>query len=307
MMSRMNQIKSGYVTIIGKPNVGKSTLMNQLLGERLSIISSKPQTTRKRILGILNGSEYQVIFLDTPGILTPNYMLQEKFLDFVRLSVRDADVIIVMIDMGNDKNAANTLSDEIVSKVLSNPKQKKLAVLNKADLSNEGEIKKLIEKLEGIKTFDSVIPVSAKENYNTEAVFDTIINLLPVGPRYYPEDQLTDEPERFFVTEIIREKIFELYRDEIPFSTEVEIEDFKERSKGKDFVLASIIVEKNTQKGIIIGNKGEMIKRVGENAREAIELFLQRPVFLELHVKVKSKWRSNPQMLRRFGYDLPND
>lgn len=307
MMSRMNQIKSGYVTIIGKPNVGKSTLMNQLLGERLSIISSKPQTTRKRILGILNGSEYQVIFLDTPGILTPNYMLQEKFLDFVRLSVRDADVIIVMIDMGNDKNAANTLSDEIVSKVLSNPKQKKLAVLNKADLSNEGEIKKLIEKLEGIKTFDSVIPVSAKENYNTEAVFDTIINLLPVGPRYYPEDQLTDEPERFFVTEIIREKIFELYRDEIPFSTEVEIEDFKERSKGKDFVLASIIVEKNTQKGIIIGNKGEMIKRVGENAREAIELFLQRPVFLELHVKVKSKWRSNPQMLRRFGYDLPKD
>lgn len=303
----MNKIKSGYVTIIGKPNVGKSTLMNQLLGERLSIISSKPQTTRKRILGILNGSEYQVIFLDTPGILTPNYMLQEKFLDFVRSSVRDADIIIVMIDMGNDKQAVNTLSDEIVSKVLSNPKQKKLAVLNKADLSNEGEIKKLIEKLEGIKTFDSVIPVSAKENYNTEAVFDTIINLLPVGPRYYPEDQLTDEPERFFVTEIIREKIFELYRDEIPFSTEVEIEDFKERSKGKDFVLASIIVEKNTQKGIIIGNKGEMIKRVGKNAREAIELFLQRPVFLELHVKVKSKWRSNPQMLRRFGYDLPND
>jgi len=307
MMSSMSQTKSGYVTIIGKPNVGKSTLMNQLLGERLSIISSKPQTTRKRILGILNGNDYQVIFLDTPGILTPNYMLQEKFLDFIRISVRDADIIIVMIDMSNDKNAENTLSDEIVSKVLSNPKQKKLAVLNKADLSNEGQIKKLIEKLEGIKTFDSVIPISAKEKYNVEAVSDAIINLLPAGPKYYPEDQLTDEPERFFVAEIIREKIFELYRDEIPFSTEVEIEDFKERSKGKDFVAASIIVEKKSQKGIIIGNKGDMIKRVGENAREAIELFLQREVFLELHVKVKSNWRSDPQMLRRFGYDFPKD
>jgi len=307
MMSFMSQTKSGYVTIIGKPNVGKSTLMNQLLGERLSIISSKPQTTRKRILGILNGEDYQVIFLDTPGILTPNYMLQEKFLDYIRISVRDADIIIVMIDMGNDKNAENTLSDEIVSKVLSNPKQKKLAVLNKADLSNEGEIKKLIDKLEGMNTFDSVLPVSAKESYNIEAVSDTIKNLLPNGPKYYPDDQLTDEPERFFVAEIIREKIFELYRDEIPFSTEVEIEDFKERSKGKDFVLASVIVEKQTQKGIIIGNKGEMIKKVGEIAREAIELFLQRPVYLELHVKVKSKWRSNPQMLRRFGYDLPKD
>jgi len=303
----MSQIKSGYVTIIGKPNVGKSTLMNQLLGERLSIISSKPQTTRKRILGILNGEKHQVIFLDTPGILTPNYRLQEKFLDYIRISMRDADIIIVMIDMGNDKRAENTLSDKIVSKVLLDAKQKKLAVLNKADLSNEIEIKKLIDKLEGLKTFDSVIPISAKENYNIEAVTDTIINLLPLGPRYYPEDQLTDEPERFFVAEIIREKIFELYRDEIPFSTEVEIEEFKERTKGKDFISASIIVERQTQKGIIIGNKGEMIKRVGENARKAIELFLQRDVFLELHVKVKSKWRSSPQMLRRFGYDLPKD
>lgn len=307
MTGGMNKIKSGYVTIIGKPNVGKSTLMNQLLGERLSIISSKPQTTRKRILGILNGKEYQVIFLDTPGILTPNYMLQEKFLDYIRLSVKDADIIIVMIDMGNDKNGANTLSDDIVSKVIGDPKQKKIAVLNKADLSSEAEIKELMDKLDAGDKFDSVIPVSALENYNTKAVTDTIIDLLPEGPRYYPEDQLTDEPERFFVTEIIREKIFELYRDEIPFSTEVEIEEFKERSKGKDYVLASIIVEKQTQKGIIIGNKGEMIKKVGEVAREAIELFLQRPVYLELHVKVKSKWRSNPQMLRRFGYDLPKD
>ncbi len=281
--------------------------MNQLLGERLSIISSKPQTTRKRILGILNGKDFQVIFLDTPGILTPNYMLQEKFLDYVRVSVRDADIIIVMIDMGNDKNGDNTISDDIVSKVLSNKKQKKIAVLNKADLSNEIEIKNLIDKLEEQKIFDAVIPVSALENYNVETVSDTIIKLLPSGPRYYPEDQLTDEPERFFVTEIIREKIFELYRDEIPFSTEVEIEDFKERAKGKDYVSASVIVEKQRQKGIIIGNKGEMIKRVGEMAREAIELFLQRPVFLELHVKVRSKWRSNPQMLKRFGYDLPKD
>jgi GTP-binding protein Era len=303
----MSQIKSGYVTIIGKPNVGKSTLMNQLLGERLSIISSKPQTTRKRILGILNDKEYQVIFLDTPGILTPNYMLQEKFIDYIRLSVRDADIIIVMIDMDSDKNGEKTLSDEIVAGVLSNPKQKRIAVLNKADLSNETEIKNLMGKLEDMKTFDSVIPVSAAENYNIKTVIDTIIDLLPAGPRYYPEDQLTDEPERFFVTEIIREKIFELYRDEIPFSTEVEIEDFKERTKGKDYVSASIIVEKQSQKGIIIGHKGEMIKRVGEKAREAVELFLQRPVFLELHVKVKNKWRSNPGMLRRFGYDFPKD
>jgi GTP-binding protein Era len=303
----MSKIKSGYVTIIGKPNVGKSTLMNQLLGERLSIISSKPQTTRKRILGILNGKDYQVIFLDTPGILTPNYMLQEKFLDYIRISVSDADIVIVMIDMGNDNTGKNTLSDNIVGRVLKNTNQKKIAVLNKVDLSNESETKILIDKIERMNTFSSVIPVSAKENYNIELVRDTIINLLPEGPRYYPEEQITDEPERFFVTEIIREKIFELYRDEIPFSTEVEIEDFKERSKGKDYVSASIIVEKQTQKGIIIGNKGEMIKKVGEFAREAIELFLQRPVYLELHVKVKSKWRSNPQMLRRFGYDTPRE
>jgi GTP-binding protein Era len=296
--------KSGYVTIIGKPNVGKSTLMNELLGERLSIITSKPQTTRKRVLGILTEEEYQIIFLDTPGILDPSYLLQEKLLQYIEISVNDADILVVIIDMSYERNAEETFEDELVSRVLKNPHIKKIAVLNKIDVTDKTKIDQLTNAIETRNIFDHVIPISALKKFNIETLKNAIVDLLPIGPKYYPDDQITDEPERFFVSEIIREKVFLTYKEEIPFSTEVVIDEFKENENRKDFISASIIVERDSQKPIIIGKKGDAIKKVGKYAREAIEIFLQREVYLELHVKVKSKWRSNPNLLKSFGYNI---
>lgn len=278
--------------------------MNALLGERLSIITNKPQTTRKRILGITSGENYQVIFLDTPGILNPSYTLQEKFIDHVNYAVSDADLLLVMIDMENDSNGKKTFNDELVSKILREHPVPKICLLNKIDLSSEKIVNDLMEKAAG---FDEVIPLSAKEGYNIDKVFHTVLDLLPEGPKFYPDDQLTDENERFFVAEIIREKIFELYKDEVPYSVEVLIDEFKEREKGKDYISASIVVERDSQKPIIIGKRGEYIKKLGKVAREAIDDFLQRPVYLELFVKVRKKWRNNPGMLKSFGYDIPKD
>ncbi|MFH1196731.1 MAG: GTPase Era [bacterium] len=299
--------KCGYVTIIGRPNAGKSTLMNVLLGERLSIITSKPQTTRKRILGILDKPEYQIIFLDTPGILNPEYLLQEKMLDHVFLSVKDADVLLFMIDISDDPTGSLSFDNESVQKIMKTQKCKKILLINKIDLSNEATVNKLMEKFREEKQFDEVIPISAMQNFNIEKVVDVITANIPEYPKLYPEDQLTDQPERFFVSEIIREKIFELYREEVPYSCEVMIEDFKERESGKDYISASIIVERDSQKPIIIGKNAEMIKKLGQISRQAVEEFLQRSVYLELNVKVKPKWRSNPQMLKNFGYSLDND
>ncbi len=296
--------KSGYVTIIGKPNVGKSTLMNELLGERLSIITSKPQTTRKRVLGILTEGNHQVIFLDTPGILDPAYLLQEKLLEYIERSINDADILIVIIDMSDNKDINETLEDELVSRVLQGRDIRKIAVLNKIDLSTKDEIDKSTSLLESREVFDFVVPLSALKKFNVATLKQFIFENLPPGPKYYPDDQLTDEPERFFVSEIIREKVFENYKEEIPFSTEITIDEFKERENRKDFISASIIVERDSQKPIIIGKKGEAIKKVGKYAREAIEKFLQREVFLELHVKVRSKWRSNENLLKSFGYNI---
>jgi GTP-binding protein Era len=281
--------------------------MNALIGERLSIITNKPQTTRKRILGILTAENSQIIFLDTPGILNPEYLLQERMLEYVFQSVKDSDVILVIIDVDSDPTGSKTFSDERVKKVLKENSTKKILLLNKIDLSNQPDIEKLISQYSEKSNFEKVIPISAKEGFNLENVIDAIVELLPEHPKYFPEDQITDENERFFVTEIIREKVFERYREEIPYSTEILIEEFIERENAKDYVSAVIVVEKETQKPIILGAKGEAIKKLGEVARKEIEKFLQREIYLELRVKVREKWRSNPNLLKNFGYNTENE
>jgi GTPase len=299
--------KAGYVSIIGKPNVGKSTLMNSLIGGKISIVTSKPQTTRKRIIGILSEEDYQVVFLDTPGILNPEYLLQEKMLSYIYASAKDSDIILFMIDMGSDPTGSKTFDNEKTNEILGYEKIKKILVLNKIDLSNKEQIDKTISEMEGKNIFEKIIPISAGKKFNTESVMDAIIELLPEHPKYYSDDQLSDENERFFVSEILREKILELYHDEVPFSTEVLIEEFKERESSKHYIRASIIVERESQKPIILGAKGSAIKRLGQVARKAIEEFLQHPVYLELFVKVKEKWRSDPNMLKSFGYDTNDE
>jgi len=300
-------IRSGFVSIIGKPNVGKSTLMNALIGEKLSITTNKPQTTRKRILGILSAENYQVIFLDTPGILEPEYLLQEKMLNFVFSSVRDSDVVLFMIDVKADPTGEHTLLDKTVTEILGDKTAKKVLLLNKIDLSSQTAIEKLMSDLSAKNIFEKIIPISAEKQFNLASVIDAIVEYLPEHPKYYPDDQLSDENERFFVSEIIREKIFEYYREEIPYSTEVLIEEFKERENVKDFISAAIVVEKESQKPIILGAKGESVKKIGQISREAIEKFLQHEVYLELRVKVRDKWRSNPNMLKSFGYTPPDE
>jgi GTPase len=296
--------KSGFVTIIGKPNVGKSTLLNAMLGEKLSIATSKPQTTRKKILGILSTEDYQIIFLDTPGILNPEYLLQERMLDIVFQSVKDSDLLLVLIDMDNDPDGSKTFGDERIDRILKDESLKKVLVLNKIDISKQETVELLVESVVSKKCFEKIIPISAIKNVNVQSVIELILDFIPEHPKFYPDDQLSDENERFFVSEMIREKIFELYREEIPYSTEVEIEEFAERENRKDYIRAAIIIERDSQKPIIIGDKGSSIKRLGKISREAIESFLQREVYLELFVKVKEKWRSNPNMLNRFGYKV---
>lgn len=295
-------IKSGYVAILGLPNAGKSTLMNALLKQKLSITTHKPQTTRKRILGILSSEDYQVIFLDTPGILKPGYLLQEKMMEWVNDSIKDADVIVLIIDVASDPEGELTLKNEFVIEQVLKRNKPKILLLNKIDLTTQENVKRLIAKFEETKNFSKVIPIAATLNFNISDVFNTTLELLPEGPKYYPDDNIADENERFFVAEIIREKVFELYKEEIPYSTEVLVNEFKEREDKKDFIQADIIVEKESQKGIIIGKGGTAIKKLGLDARKTIEDFLQREVFLELRVKVKSKWRSDEKMLKMFGY-----
>ena len=294
--------KSGFVSIVGKPNVGKSTLMNALIGEKLSIITNKPQTTRKKILGILSDENYQIIFQDTPGILNPAYLLQERMLDYVFQSVKDSELILFIIDISEDPTGTQTLDDERVAKILSEAQTKKILLVNKIDLSNQNVVENFIKELSAKNIFEKIIPISATEGFNLSSVTEAILEFLPEHPKYFPDDQLSDENERFFVSEIIREKIFELYRDEIPYSTEIIIAEFKERENAKDYISAEIVVEKDTQKPIILGAKGDAIKRLGQDARQAIEKFLQHEVYLELRVKVREKWRSNPTMLKSFGY-----
>ncbi len=297
------KIKTGYAAIIGKPNAGKSTLLNALLGQKLSIVNKKPQTTRKRILGILSEENFQVIFLDTPGILEPAYLLQKKMMESVTQSVTDADIIIFIMDVSQKISENETLINSLLEK---NTKPV-ILVLNKIDLSDQDKIQSLINSFNTTGKYKSVIPVSASKNFNVDSVKNEIINLLPEGPKLYPDDSISDANERFFVSEIIREKILELFQDEVPYSCEVQIVDFKEREDRKDFIQAEIIVERDSQKIIIVGKQGEAIKKIGKKSREEIEKFLEREVYLDLRVKVRKKWRSDEKMLKQFGYDQPDE
>ena len=289
--------KAGFVGIIGKPNVGKSTLMNRLVGEGLSIVTHKAQTTRHRIKGILNTEDYQIVFSDTPGLLEPHYLLQEKMMDFVKATLEDADAVLFISDL------SEAYMDEAIIDKLSAVKAPLIVVLNKIDLSTQDEINKLVhgwkKKLKPL----AVIPVSALKKFNTEKIIEAIVELLPEAPPYFPKDSLSDANERFFVSEIIREKIMLHYQQEIPYSAEVIVEAFKDEEKIVK-IAATIFVERDSQKGILIGKAGEDIKRIGVEARIDIEKFLGKKVFLELFVKVEKEWRKNENKLRRFGYSL---
>jgi len=298
-------IKSGYTAILGLPNAGKSTLLNALLGQKLSIVTSKPQTTRKRILGILSSENYQVIFLDTPGIINPEYLLQEKMMEAVNESLKDADLVILIADVLADGD--NMLRNEFIGENILNGRKPVLLLLNKIDLLEQDKVKLLISKYELQGSFKKVIPVSALLNFNIEEVLNSIIESLPEGPKYYPDDIVAEESERFFVSEIVREKIFEFYKEEIPYSTEVIVPEFKEREADKYYILAEIMVEKESQKGIIIGKQGAAIKKLGLEARKDIEDFLQHEVYLELRVKVRNKWRTDEKQLKSFGYIKPKE
>jgi len=298
-------MKSGYTAILGLPNAGKSTLLNALLGQKLSIVTSKPQTTRKRILGILSAENYQVIFLDTPGIIKPEYLLQEKMMDSVNESLKDADIIILIVDVS--AGADYFLKNEFIEDNILKGRKPVLLLLNKIDLLEQEKVKLLIGKYELQSSFKKVIPVSALLNFNIEEVRNSIIEFLPEGPKYYPDDIVAEENDRFFVSEIVREKIFEQYKEEIPYSTEVIVTEFKEREADKYYILAEIIVEKESQKGIIIGKQGAAIKKLGLEARKDIEDFLQHEVYLELRVKVKTKWRTDEKQLKSFGYIKPKE
>jgi GTPase len=300
-------MKAGYATIIGLPNAGKSTLLNAMLGQKISIVTKKPQTTRKRILGILSGDDYQVVFIDTPGILKPNYLLQERMMSYINMSVNDADVILLLLDMENDPMGEKLMQNDFVKQLMERNNLPKLLLLNKIDKSNELIMNKITSRLENNTKLNKIIPISALLSANVNEVINSLKEFLPEHQKFYPEDIVSDENERFFVSEIIREKIFEIYKEEIPYSTEVLIADFKEQESRKDLISAEIVVERESQKGIIIGKKGLAIKELGEKSRKEIELFLDRQVFLELRVKVRNQWRSDEIMLKSFGYTRDKD
>ena len=290
--------KSGFVNIIGNPNVGKSTLMNQLVGEKLSIITSKAQTTRHRIMGVVNGDDFQIVYSDTPGILKPNYKLQEKMMKFVRGAITDADVLLYVTDTVEE----STRSAEIIEKVRLS-QIPTIVVINKVDLTTPEKLIALVEKWQALLPDAIIAPCSAKENFNVEGVFNLILERIPEGEPFYPKDTLTDKTLRFFASEIIREKILLNYDKEIPYSCEIAIEAYKEEPT-IDRISATIYVARTSQKGIIIGHRGEKLKKVGQAARLDLEAFLGKKVFLELYVKVQEDWRNNDSQLRRFGYEL---
>jgi len=288
--------RSGFVNILGNPNVGKSTLMNVLVGERLSVITPKAQTTRHRIMGIISGDDYQIVYSDTPGILNPKYRLQAAMMKSVESALDDADLIVYVTDVIESVSK----HEQQLERILSSPVQK-IIVVNKIDLTTQPVLESIVSRWSEMAPGVPVLPVSAINNFNTGQLMKEILARLPVGPPYFPKDQLTDRYERFFVSEIIRGKIFENYQKEIPYSVEVEIESFTEDTSITR-ISAVIYVARESQKGIIIGRGGSMLKRVGTGARKDIEDFLNRKVFLELFVKVARDWRDSPRMLKKFGY-----
>jgi len=293
----MGEHKAGFVNIIGNPNVGKSTLMNAFVGEKLSIITSKAQTTRHRILGIVNGDDFQVILSDTPGIIKPAYELQNSMMGFVKTAFEDADVLLYMVEIGEKALKDQHFFDKIKSTNIP-----VLLLLNKIDGASQELLEEQVQYWQAELPFVEIHPISALNNFNVKGVFERIIELLPEAHPYYPKDQLTDKPERFFVNETIREKILMHYKKEIPYSVEIETEEFLEDD---DIIRmrAVIMVERDSQKGIIIGHKGSALKRVGIEARKDLEKFFGKQVHIELYVKVNKNWRSNARQLKRFGYN----
>jgi GTP-binding protein Era len=289
--------KCGYVTIVGKPNVGKSTLMNSFFGQKIAIVSPKPQTTRHRILGILTGEDHQIIFLDTPGLLKPKYQLQEAMVQAAQKSIRDADLLLVMISALklNDR-------DEQIIDSLREVSATKLLLINKIDLIKKALLLPIMDRFRKKEMFREIVPISALRHEGLDLLHSLILKYLPENPPLYPEDMLSDGSERFFVAEIVREQIFFYYGDEIPYATAVHIETFQERPGEKDFIKAVITVEHSSQKGILIGKKGEALKKIGSLARSNIEQFLGRPVYLELEVRVRKKWRKKSVYVRSLGY-----
>lgn len=298
-MEEQKDHRAGYVAIVGEPNVGKSTLMNALLNQKLSIVTSKPQTTRQRVLGILSLDNAQVIFLDTPGLLRPKYLLHEKMIEFAESALLDSDIILVLTEVSRGSELPEPVESAVIRFV---GKKKIVLVLNKVDTIHRDKALPLIEQFSKRGAFSDIVPVSALRGENLDELLRTILKELPIHPPFYPPDIASEQPERFFVAELIREKIFEQFREEIPYSAAVDIVEFKEREQGKTYINADIIVERESQKGILIGKKGSALKDVGQRARVDIEHFLGRPVYLDLHVKVRENWRQNEGWLKRLGY-----
>ena len=288
---------SGFVPIIGAPNAGKSTLLNALLGQKISIVTAKPQTTRNRITGIYTKDDVQIVFVDTPGMLDPKYKLQQFMSREIETSVIESDIIILVIDINKYDRESFSALYNTYNKLYGN--HKIFCVINKIDLVRKEQVLPVIKDISENFRVDEIIPVSAVKGFNIEELLKTIIKYLPEGDFYFESDILTSQPEKFFVAEIIRQNILRQFKDEIPFSVHIDIEEFKERETGKDFIRASVIVERETQKAIIIGESGNKIKRLGELSRKAIEEFLQRPVYLELFAKVRKDWKNDEDFLKK--------
>ncbi|MBI1806551.1 MAG: GTPase Era [Ignavibacteria bacterium] len=305
-MGKLNDVngphfRAGYVAIIGEPNVGKSTLMNSLIGQKISIVTNKPQTTRHKILGILSRDDYQLIFLDTPGLLQPKYLLHRAMMKSAFSAIDDADIILLMIDVTKPKTKEDT-GHNIALKALERSHKPLYLILNKIDLVKKADLVPLISNFGQRCSFKNVFPISALNLDGTEGVLKALVSELPEHPPYYPLDIVSEHSERFFVGEIIREKIFEIFREEVPYSTTVDVIDYKEQEGRKDLINAEIYVERASQKSMLIGKQGSALKRIGERARKDIEAFLGRKVYLELHVKVREKWREKAAWLKRLGY-----
>lgn len=304
------EFRAGYVALVGRPNAGKSTLLNALLGQKLSIVSSKPQTTRHRIVGILSKPGFQAVFLDTPGMIDPKYLLQNFMMKSVHSALRDADLVVLLIDASEEPparkpSAQKESGEDALAARITAPV---ILVMNKADIAPEQRMRAIAQRAaSGPHPPVKILEISALRQTGLDALKREIVARLPVHPPYYPDDSMSDRNERFFVAEIIREKVFECYREEIPYSTSVRILAFEEKKGRKDRIEAEICVERESQKGILIGVKGAALKKAGELARKDIEQFLDRPVFLELRVKVREKWRDDQVWLKRLGYSETND
>jgi GTP-binding protein Era len=286
---------SGYVAIVGKPNVGKSTLMNALLGEKLSIVTRKPQTTRHRVIGIHSGPNHQVIFLDTPGIIEPRYELHKTMMGQVQGAIRDADLLLFLHEATQEEPDTQSLQ-----KIGDTPA---FLVLTKMDLIPQEDTFSLVESYKELRAFDEVVPTSAKEGFNLQTLLDLVLDALPEGPPFYPKEMISEHPERFFVAEMIREKVYKYYHQEIPYSVQVNVVAYEERPDNqKDYIDAEIVVMEESHKGILIGEGGKALKKVGTEAREDIEAFVESPVYLNLHVKVQENWRDRKNLLRNYGY-----